>query len=116
MLKIALGQEPESVEREVSGPFGSFFVTIKPLSLGQRVRYWTCQLANDFEEVIKTRVEHVVGWREVVDASGAEVPFNKENFQRLAGANNSIFSAVGNVVHEVFAGDSTLLPKDVEKN
>lgn len=116
MLKLAIGQEPSSVEREVSGSFGNFYVTIQPFTLGQRVRYWTAQYADQFDEVMKTRIEHVIGWRDVLDEQGEPIPFNRSNLDSLLAANHTIFAAVCNVAHAVFSEDATVLSEAERKN
>jgi hypothetical protein len=116
-MRINLGQEPAVVERKIEHPsFGSFFISIKPLDMMGKARYWSAQAESNFPEILDIRIRSVVGWRDLLDSQDHPIPFNRENLDKVLSANDDLFGCVINAVHDAFGENRTALTEEQIKN
>lgn len=114
-MRINLGSEPQSVEREVTGAFGSFFITLRAITGTDRARSRHFFMREEFDELAKLRSGMVIGWREITDHANAPIPFNSRNLELVCAANAAIDGAIQTSVADYFRENLTLI-EDVEKN
>ncbi len=112
-LVISNDPVPATVEREVKGPFGSFFISIKTPGIPERHKARSLVYTN-IEERPRYLLTFVCGWRDVLDKDGQPIPFRQSS--QVLGTNGSVLHAVVLTVADFFDEDLSVLTEEEEKN
>lgn len=114
-LVINTDPAPMTVEREVSGDFGSFTIVIKTPTIPERHKSRSLQYREEVEERCRYLLGFLIDWRDVFDAKGNAIPFTA-NFDTVFRPNGSVLQAVVLRIAELFDEDLGVISKDAEKN
>lgn len=115
MLRIDLNGYSNTVEREVKGTFGSFFITIRRPSIAERISIRGMSYENSFQRMFEIELSLLVGWKGLSDKEGNEIPFNELTKGGVLGI-QPIMDAVLGTIHDYLNEPNGILSEDAEKN
>lgn len=115
-MKVRFGKEPQTLEREVTGSFGSFFITVRAPTAIERARIRHFIMREEYDRLAELRRSLVVGWRDVTDEEEKPIPFNGRNLDIVCGANSDIESGIMATVGRFTDENLTLVAGDEGKN